>query len=82
MVNFTTWFGSVNQTISQVLSPEQLHEANLTRIASVLPPSGDALVPVREEEEKVKVSDLTPEPILIYKNFTTNYCFKLGCDKK
>ena len=37
LVSFTTWLVMVKQTIFQLLSPEQLLVANLTRIVSVLP---------------------------------------------
>ena len=37
LVSFTTWLVLVKQTIFQLLSPEQVQVANLTRIASVLP---------------------------------------------
>ena len=41
LVSFPAWLVLVKQTISQLLSPEQLQVANLTGIVSVLP--GDSL---------------------------------------
>ena len=47
VVSFTTWLVLVKQTISQLLSPEQVLVANLTRIASVLP--GDSLEVIEQD---------------------------------
>ena len=47
LVSFTTWLVLVKQTIFQLLSPEQVLVANLTRIASVLP--GDSLEVIEQD---------------------------------